>query len=171
MAVTGMTTGADVAARWLSRRRFLGSAAALATAALSGCARDAEPRPLAMTVHRDPSCGCCAEWARQAGVAGFSASVVDEPDMTAVKRRLGVPEDLASCHTAVCNRFVIEGHVPFDQVHRLIGEHPAGVIGLAVPGMPAGSPGMEMPDGRREPFQVFAFDAQGRTTLFHEVSA
>jgi hypothetical protein len=96
---------------------------------------------------------------------------VDEPDMTALKRRLGVPPDLASCHTAVVNGLIVEGHVPFDMIHRLLRERPQGVAGIAVPGMPAGSPGMEVPDGRREPFQVIAFDRQGRRRVFATVSA
>lgn len=168
-----MTMKAPVVLPALSRRQLLGSAAALLGAALAGCARAGEGgQPLLdMTVYRDPSCGCCEEWARLANGAGFRASVVDEPDMAALKRRFGVPQDLASCHTALCNRFVIEGHVPFDQVHRFIQSHPRGMVGLAVPGMPAGSPGMEMPDGRREPFQVIAFDRQGSTRVFASVNA
>ena len=166
-----MSKIAFVAVPALSRRQLLGSVAALLGTALAGCARAGEQPHLAMTVHRDPSCGCCEEWARQSHGAGFRTSTLDEPDMTALKRRLGVPPDLASCHTAVVDGLIVEGHVPFDMIHRLLRERPQGVAGIAVPGMPAGSPGMEMPDGRREPFQVIAFDRQGRRRVFASVSA
>lgn len=119
-----------------------------------------------MTVYRDPNCGCCEAWTRMARERGYEAELVDQADMAAVKRRLGVPEPLASCHTAVLDSLVIEGHVPFEQVDRLLRDRPSGVKGIAVPGMPRGSPGMEMPDGARDPFQVIAFDAAGRTAVF-----
>ena len=119
-----------------------------------------------MIVYRDPSCGCCEAWAQLARQAGFGARVIDEPDMPAIKRRLGVPEALASCHTAVVDDFVLEGHVPFAQIERLLRTRPPGVKGIGVPGMPAGSPGMEMPDGRRDEFDVLAFDGAGRTFVF-----
>ena len=168
---TPMSLQAFTAIPTLSRRQLLGSAAALFGAGLAGCSRAGEQPHLAMTVHRDPSCNCCETWAQQSHAAGFRTSILDESDMTALKRRLGVPADLASCHTAVVNGLIVEGHVPFDQVHRLIRERPQGIAGIAVPGMPAGSPGMEMPDGRREPFQVIAFDRQGRRRVFASVSA
>lgn len=158
----------------------MAGAGALATMLVTGCsasepqqnaAQSSGPRPsparrAAMTVYRDPSCGCCEAWARLAREAGFEATLIDDPDMASVKRRLGVPENLASCHTAVVGDFVLEGHVPFAQVERLLRTRPRGVKGIAVPGMPAGSPGMEMPDGRRDAFDVFAFDAAGRTFVF-----
>lgn len=168
----------------LTRRSLLAGAGAAVALLATGCSRaapqkttTAEPanpqapaaRP-AITVHRDPTCGCCEAWAQLARAAGFEARVVDEPDMPEVKRRLAVPESLASCHTAVVGDLVIEGHVPFDQVDRVLRTRPAGVRGLGVPGMPIGSPGMEAPDGTREPYQIFAFDAAGRTSLFHEVA-
>jgi hypothetical protein len=80
-----------------------------------------------------------------------------------------VPADLASCHTTTVGGYVVEGHVPLDQVARLLRERPTGIRGIAVPGMPAGSPGMETPDGSVEPYQVIAFDAQGRTSIYHTV--
>lgn len=119
-----------------------------------------------MSVYRDPGCGCCEAWADLARRAGYEVALHNEPDMPAIKRRLGVPANLASCHTAIVASYVIEGHVPFEHIARLIDARPAGVKGIAVPGMPAGSPGMEMPDGSREAFQVLAFDAQGRVSLF-----
>ena len=149
----------------MDRRHFLVGGAA-AAGLLGGCSGPAAERPLVMIVYRDPSCGCCAQWAALANQAGFQAAVVDRTDMAQLKERLGVPEELASCHTAIVNDFVIEGHVPFQSVRRLLQERPAGVRGIAVAGMPAGSPGMEVPDGTREPFQIFSFDAAGRRAEF-----
>lgn len=168
-----------------SRRAMLSGAGAAISFLLLGCApsnerqaadakgsgaAEARPERLSMVVHRDPSCGCCEAWAQLARDAGFDARLVDEPDMAAVKRRLGVPPALASCHTAVADNLVFEGHVPLAQVRRLLDTRPAGISGLAVPGMPVGSQGMETPNGRREPYQVLAFDGAGRTSLFFNVS-
>lgn len=168
-----------------SRRELLSGAGAALSLLVIGCAPSSErraadakgsgtgearPERLSMIVHRDPSCGCCEAWAQLARNAGFDARIVDEPDMAAVKRRLGVPQAVASCHTAVAENLVFEGHVPLAQVRRLLDTRPGGISGLAVPGMPIGSPGMEMPDGRREPFQVLAFDGSGRTSLFFNVA-
>ena len=119
----------------------------------------------AMTVFRDPSCGCCESWAAIARRAGYNVDVRDHRDMPSVKRRLGVPEQLASCHTTQVSGWVIEGHVPLEYVARLLRERPQGIRGIAVPGMPVGSPGMEIPDGRTEPFEVIAFDAAGNTSV------
>lgn len=171
----------------ISRRAFIGGGAALLTTCLLGCsppgAKQAAgdqaaatkaappPRQLAMTVYRDPSCGCCKAWAAIAQQAGYQVSLVDDPDMAAVKQRLGVPQDMASCHTAAIGGYTIEGHVPLETVNRLLRERPRGIKGLAVPGMPAGSPGMEMPDGSKEPFEVFAFDANGKMSVYRERAA
>jgi hypothetical protein len=125
----------------------------------------AAPGP-SMTVFRDANCGCCKSWAEIARKAGYAVSVRDEQDMPGVKRRLGVPEALASCHTVEVGGYVIEGHVPLEEVARLLREKPAGVRGIAVPGMPIGSPGMEVPDGTKQPFQVIAFDAAGNSSVF-----
>lgn len=165
----------------ISRRMLIAGAAAAAAILATGCspsqrqqaeaAEGSGPQPsparqAAMMVYRDPSCGCCEAWARLAREAGSETTLIDEPDMASVKRRLGVPENLASCHTAVVGDYVLEGHVPFAQVERLLRTRPRGVKGIAVPGMPAGSPGMEMPDGRQDEFDVIAFDAAGRTFVF-----
>lgn len=120
----------------------------------------------AMTVFRDPSCNCCEAWAEIARKSGYKVDLRDDQDMPAVKRRLGVPEELASCHTAEVGGMVIEGHVPLEEVAQLLRERPKGIRGIAVPGMPVGSPGMETPDGRKQPFQVIAFDASGKTRVF-----
>ncbi|WP_423140844.1 DUF411 domain-containing protein [Parablastomonas sp. CN1-191] len=131
-------------------------------------------RPLkvaAMTVYRDPGCGCCEQWAKRAQDAGFTVAVIDNDDMPAIKRKLGVPAALGSCHTAVVGQYVLEGHVPFDSVLRLLRARPADLAGLAVPGMPRGSPGMEMPDGSSDPIEVQAFDHAGRIWAFANKSA
>ena len=119
-----------------------------------------------MTVYRDPSCGCCEAWAAIARDAGYRVSVVDHPDMAAIKRQFGVPEELLSCHTTVAGDYAIEGHVPIEDVRRLLDKRPAGIKGIAVAGMPLGSPGMEVPDGTKEPFMMMAFDRTGRITQF-----
>lgn len=119
-----------------------------------------------MTIYRDPGCGCCEEWAERARNAGFRMALADNGDMLAIKRKFGVPEALASCHTTVIGDYVLEGHVPLEHVARLLAERPAGIKGIAVPGMPRGSPGMEMPDGSVDSFQVLAFDDRGRISVF-----
>lgn len=119
-----------------------------------------------MTVYRDPNCGCCKSWAEIARRAGYKPTVVDRQDMPAVKVKLGVPSDLASCHTTLVAGYVVEGHVPIADVKRLVAARPRGVKGVAVPGMPIGSPGMEAPDGTTDVFTVMAFDETGRAVPF-----
>jgi len=98
----------------------------------------------------------------------FETTMRDAPDMPALKRRLGVPDDLASCHTARVEDYVIEGHVPSEDIVRLLEQRPVGVRGLAVPGMPIGSPGMEQSGGGRDAYDVIAFRADGgRETFAH----
>lgn len=126
----------------------------------------AATRLAAMTVYRDPSCGCCEAWAEIARKAGYQVALLDRPDMPAIKRQYGVPQELASCHTATVGSYVLEGHVPMEDIARLLKERPSEIKGIAVAGMPRGSPGMEMPDGSKGPFQVMAFDATGRTSVY-----
>jgi hypothetical protein len=97
--------------------------------------------------------------------AGLRPAVHDRSDMDALKDGLGVPAALRSCHTAVAGKYVVEGHVPAADVARLLATKPNGVIGIAVPGMPAGSPGMET-SGRRDAYDVIAFSANGKTSVF-----
>ena len=118
-----------------------------------------------MRVHRDPTCGCCEAWVAHVRRAGYAAEIAVAADIDAVKRRLGVPAALASCHTAEIDGYLLEGHVPAETVDRLLAERPS-IRGLAVPGMPIGSPGMEVPGETPEPFRVIAFDASGRTSVF-----
>ena len=119
-----------------------------------------------MTVYRDPNCGCCESWAQIAKQSGYQVLIQDEADMMAIKERYGVPPQLASCHTTLVGGLVVEGHVPVEDVERLLRERPNGIRGIAVPGMPAGSPGMEMPDGSKQAYDVVAFDGSGRTSVF-----
>ena len=147
------------------KREAAGLEASNGTARAKANAGPAQQRA-GMTVYRDPSCGCCEAWAGIARNAGYQVELIDHPDMAAIKRQYGVPDELLSCHTTILDGYAIEGHVPLGAVERLQKERPAGVKGLAVPGMPRGSPGMEMPDGSRDRFQVLAFDAAGRTSVF-----
>lgn len=176
-------TRGDPCPRELTRRAAAGSILAAGALILAGCSgrkatKDAgepatSPPPedilpaAAMVVYRDPSCGCCEAWAELARKAGYSVTLKDEPDMAAIKRKYAVPEELASCHTAVVAGYAIEGHVPLEDVARLLRERPANLAGIAVPGMPRGAPGMEMPDGPKDAFQVSAFDRAGKVTAWH----
>jgi len=164
----------------LTRRSMLAGTCAAVGMLVAGCSRGpteaqqagtaegpaADGRRPTMIVHKDPNCGCCQAWADIARRAGHPVEVVDEPNMAAVKARLGVPAELGSCHTTEIAGLVIEGHVPLEAVERALRERPQGLRGIAVPGMPAGSPGMETSDGRREPFQVIAFHVDGQTSPY-----
>ena len=112
-----------------------------------------------ITVHKDPNCGCCTGWAEHLAKAGFEVKTVDTTRLDAVKKRLGVPSDLAACHTAEVDGYVIEGHVPAPALKRFLNEKPK-ATGLAVPGMPIGSPGME--GGAPETYTVIQFGPDGR---------
>lgn len=120
--------------------------------------------PPAIHVVKSPSCGCCNGWVAHLRRAGFQVRVTDVADVTPAARRLGVPDDLRSCHTASVGGYAIEGHVPAGDILRLLRDRPA-AAGLAVPGMPMGSPGMEG-GGRREPYRVILFTRAGRRTAF-----
>jgi hypothetical protein len=139
----------------------------LTFAAAAHAAPSRTPAPL-LTVYKDPDCGCCEKWLTHMASAGFRPAVQDVADLAAVKARLGVPAALHACHTAVVGGYVVEGHVPAADVHRFLRERPrvGGVParGLAVPAMPAGSPGMEGP--RAERYAVLAFAPNGATARF-----
>jgi hypothetical protein len=119
---------------------------------------------IAITVYKTPTCGCCKEWVAHLAKNGFVPTVHDLDDLAQTKASLGVPRVLESCHTAVVRRFVVEGHVPADLIKRLIGESSTTIVGLAVPGMVQGSPGMET--GRKEPYDVLAFTSDGKTSVY-----
>lgn len=117
-----------------------------------------------LVVYQDPSCGCCGKWVEHMRAHGFTVESVLERDLSARKQALGVPPSLWSCHTAVVGDYVIEGHVPAGDIKRLLAERPEGK-GLAVPGMPVGSPGMEYGE-RRQAFDVLLFDTSGNSIVF-----
>lgn len=145
--------------------RTIGTGAALS--ALFPLAGHAEVpgAPPKITVYKDPNCGCCTKWVAHLRAAGLKPDVQDRTDMDALKDSLGVPAALRSCHTAVMDRYVIEGHVPAGDMQRLLTAAPKGIVGIAAPGMPAGSPGMEVP-GRTDRYDVIAFAGDGTTKLF-----
>lgn len=126
-------------------------------------AQSANARP-EVTVYKSPTCGCCSKWVDHLRSNGFTVDAVDVEDVDAVKRAHGVPPALGSCHTALVGGYVVEGHVPADAITRLLRERPASA-GISVPGMPAGSPGMEVP-GRRDSYTIWSFDKQGKYTPF-----
>lgn len=106
-----------------------------------------------MVVHKSPTCGCCGSWVEHMQAAGFKVEVREAEDINPIKEQLGVPYGKGSCHTAEIGGYFVEGHVPADDIKRLLAERPE-AKGLVLPGMPAGSPGMEMPDGRTQPYTV-----------------
>ncbi len=116
-------------------------------------------------VYKDAGCGCCKVWVRKLQVAGYATTAEDRDDLQGLKKQLGVPHDLASCHTATVDRYVIEGHVPPADIKRLLAEKPSG-LGLAVPGMPIGSPGMEVEGEAPEAYTVWLFQKSGERTPF-----
>lgn len=115
-----------------------------------------------IAVTKDPNCDCCSGWVEHLRQAGFAVEVYDVPDISRVKARLGVPSDLAACHTAQVSRYVIEGHVPASALRRFLKEKPH-AKGLAVRGMPVGSPGMEVPGSPPEEYNVVLFGPTRRT--------
>src|SRR5262245_59867342 len=134
-----------------TRRQVLALIGAAVPLPIAEGQAEAEP---AVKVWKDPTCGCCNGWVEHLRANGFSVAVIDQPELASIKAEAGIPADLASCHTARIGEYVLEGHVPAHAIRRLIKERPEG-IGLAVPGMPIGSPGME--GGRPEVYAVILF--------------
>jgi hypothetical protein len=145
-------------------RRFVVTSLAAASLMLLRPVARAQDVPVKIVVNRDPSCGCCGGWVEHLRKSGFAAEVVESTDMTRVKTRLGVPRALASCHTAEVGGYVIEGHVPAPAITRLLAEKPR-AKGLAVPGMPVGSPGMEVEGAAPETYAVILFGPSGQRTF------
>jgi hypothetical protein len=131
-----------------------------AHAAVAG---DAAELPV-IHIYKTPTCGCCGDWVDHVEQAGFRTEVQDLPNLTAIKQRTGVPQHLASCHTSLVGDYVVEGHVPASTIRRLLAEKPA-IAGIAVPGMPIGSPGMEHGD-HKDPYDVIAFTRDGRGMVY-----
>jgi hypothetical protein len=146
----------------ITRRSLLTGSAGVV---LLGASRPSSAQSLPkVTVTKDPSCGCCSAWVDHLRAAGFAAEVIETADLNRVKARLGVPRELAACHTAEVAGYVIEGHVPAEAIKRLLAEKP-NAKGLAVPGMPVGSPGMEVEGTDPDTYDVVLF-GHGRRTTF-----
>lgn len=151
-----------------SRRRFLAAAAVSALSAATGAAFASAPSaPVLVEVWKDPNCGCCGDWVKHLEASGFKVKVNDIGN-TAMRARLGVDNKYGSCHTALVGGYAIEGHVPAREIQRLLREKPQ-AIGLAVPGMPIGSPGMDGPayGNRRDAYQVLLLTRDGGSRTFH----
>lgn len=146
--------------RTLLRAMAAASAAALSTATL---AQTGAPR---LEVWKDPNCGCCKDWIAHMQASGFAVKTYESGN-TAARARLGLPQKLGSCHTALVSGYVVEGHVPAREVQRLLRERPD-ALGLAVPGMPVGSPGMDGPEyrGRKDRFDVLLVNRDGSTRIY-----
>ena len=149
----------------LGRRSILAGLVFMPLGLGSPTVRAQDRLPL-LTVWRDPNCGCCTGWVAHMRSAGFPVQDNVVPSPAPARRILGIPADLLSCHAARVGGFTLEGHVPAAAVKRLLAERPVGVRGLAVPGMPLGSPGMEVPGQAPETYDVIAFDrGDGRSTF------
>ncbi len=161
---------ADARRRADPPRRYMWSAIGLALAAaiaagwafgLFGAGSSAAQE---VVVYKSPYCGCCASWAKRLTRAGFTITVRNVEDLDPVKRRYKVPGRLEACHTAVVDGYVVEGHVPVASIRRMLRERPE-IAGIAVPGMPAGAPGMDA-GGRRDPYDVLTFTADGAVATY-----
>lgn len=118
-----------------------------------------------VTVYKSASCSCCRLWVQHLVRAGFTVQIKNIDNLNPVKQRVGIPVGLGSCHTAEVGGYFVEGHVPAQDIKRLLQEHPR-AKGLAVPGMPAGSPGMEVPSGQVRPYEVLLVAHDGKTSSF-----
>jgi hypothetical protein len=150
----------------VTRREWLrvalgGAAATVASGMLTIPAFAAAP--IAITVYKTPTCGCCKKWVEHLESHGFKVTSNDMDDLSEVKATFGIPAELEGCHTATVGKYVVEGHVPADLIQKMLKEKPA-IAGLAVPGMPMGSPGME--GGRKDAYDVIAFDRQGKRSVY-----
>ena len=139
------------------------AAAAAGAIAFSGFFGSNTAKAGEIVVYKSPSCGCCGNWALHLRQNGFDVSVKNIDNISPVKEQAGVPYDLESCHTAFVDGYVVEGHVPAENIHKMLADRPA-IKGLAVPGMPMGSPGME--GGDPEPYTVYSFDAKGKAKAY-----
>lgn len=145
--------------------RFLTVVAIAVSALLAGCSEAPGPAaPAVLTVYKSPTCGCCTKWMEHVNAGGLATQAVSEQDIGAVQKRLGVPAELQSCHVAVVGDYLIVGHVPADDIKRLLAEKPK-ARGLSVRGMPMGSPGMEHGD-HRQPYDTMLFQADGQSSVY-----
>lgn len=133
-------------------------------ALLAACSGGPSAAPTLLTVYKSPTCGCCTKWMDHVNAGGLATEMKSEQDMAAVQNRLGVPSELQSCHVAVVGDYLIVGHVPAEDIKRLLAEKPK-ARGLSVPGMPVGSPGMEHGD-HKQAYDTMLFQADGQTSVF-----
>lgn len=120
-----------------------------------------------VTVYKSKYCGCCGEWIKHMEQNGFSVTTIETEALNEIKIKYGIPAPLASCHTALIGNFLVEGHTPASSIKRFLKDTPKNAVGLAVPGMPLGSPGMEQ-GNMKQPYDVLAFDKQGNTVVFEK---
>lgn len=137
--------------------------AAALVATLGAAAAPTTAAPPSIVVYKSPSCGCCKAWMDYLTKNGFKVTGKDMDNVQPVKDDVGLPAKLASCHTAIVDGYVVEGHVPAADIKRLLQERPK-IVGLSAPGMPPSSPGMDQPGN--VPYDVIAFDAKGNTTVY-----
>jgi hypothetical protein len=140
---------------------------AFAVALAGGVAAQSQKAAPTMEVFKSPTCGCCSKWVEHVEEGGFTVKVNDVSDaaLDALKQKHGIPRTAQSCHTGLVDGYVVEGHVPVAEVHRMLKERPA-ITGIAVGGMPIGSPGMEVPGQRPQTYNVITFDKQGAVAVF-----
>lgn len=119
--------------------------------------------PVTIKVYKDANCGCCNKWVEHLATNGFKVETMDMPDLSLLKQKHGVTDKLQSCHTAIVDGYVVEGHVPADVIRKMLKDRPS-IAGLAVPGMPAGSPGME--GDTKERYDILTFDRAGKTGVY-----
>lgn len=162
----------------MSSLRIFGIVGLMAGILLAACAAPASnpaasapptgeqaPAARTMVVYKSPTCGCCSDWVGYMEQHGYTATVEMVEDIAVVKEEHNIPTAVWSCHTALLDGYIIEGHVPVEAIERLLTERPP-VAGIAVPGMPVGSPGMEMAGAAPQPFDVVTFDASGATAVY-----
>jgi hypothetical protein len=137
--------------------------AGLTTALVSAQAKSAGQAKIPIRVYKDPSCGCCSQWVAHMNANGFVASVIDG-DIRPIKKQYSVPSRLESCHTTIVGGYVVEGHVPADDVKKLLAAKPKGILGLTIPGMPQSAPGMDVTPF--QPYEVLTFDKDGKTVVY-----
>jgi len=145
----------------IARRSFVFAASAVLVLGMLPAARAQQALP-PVTVYKSPTCGCCGEWVKHMQASGFRVETREVADVTPIRRKYGVPDELSSCHTAIVGGYAIEGHVPAADIKRLLRERTK-AKGLAVPGMVAGSPGMEQ--GPPQPYATIVFDERGSTVF------
>lgn len=138
--------------------------------AVNGAEQTSDATKVAIEVYKSPTCGCCGEWVAHINDGGFSAQTTDTDKMASIKEQLGIAPRYQSCHTGVADGYVFEGHIPAHLMQRFLDEKPANAIGLAVPGMPVGSPGMEIGD-RHDDYDVLLLKKDGSSEVYAHVTA